>query len=372
MSKLIVNEYVPDVVSAPGETLLEILEDRGITQQELADRLGMTSKTINEIIKGKAPLSHDTSLALERVLGISAGFWNRLESAYQEYLTRQRDRERLRDSEKWLDTFPIKKMIENHYITRRNTVAEQMEELLRFLCVASPSDWSLDRVAMAGRYRHSSTRLSDENALGAWLQRGVNIAREQDCVPYDAGKFQETLNVLRGCTSEAQEIFLPKMVRLCAASGVAVALVPALPKAAVCGFTRWLNPNKALLQLSDRYKRRDIFWFTFFHEAGHILKHGKKDTFLELEKMGEKNEKEQEADRFAADHLIPSTIYRQIKQDKPYSRAKICGWAEQAGIAPDIIVGRLRHERLMPNTDMADLLHPINLTVYALQVNKEV
>ena len=143
-----------------------------------------------------------------------------------------------------------------------------------------------------------------------------------------------------------------------------MALVPALSKTSVRGSTRWLGPNRALLQMSDRYSRADLFWFTFFHEAGHILKHGKRNVFLELERGRENNEKEQEADRFAADLLIPASSYRKIEQDTPYSRVKIESWSERLGVAPCIIVGRLRHEKRLPETHLAELLTPIDLTAF--------
>ena len=78
-----INEYLPDVVATPGETLQEVLEDRGIPQVELADRMERPKKTINEIIKGKAALTPETALQLERALGVPATFWNNLERNYQ-------------------------------------------------------------------------------------------------------------------------------------------------------------------------------------------------------------------------------------------------------------------------------------------------
>ena len=86
------NEYNPDVVSAPGETLQEMIDDRGMTQTDLAERLGLAQKTVNETIKGRAPISHETALALETVLGAPASFWNGYEAAYRETLAREQGR----------------------------------------------------------------------------------------------------------------------------------------------------------------------------------------------------------------------------------------------------------------------------------------
>ena len=361
MAKARENQFAPDTYSAPGETLAEVIEERGMTQTDLAHRLGMAQKTVNEIIQGKAPLTQDTALALERVLGVSASFWNRYEANYREHLARQRDQKRLAQAKAWLDEFPLKEMIRGGYLRQRASVEEQAEELLRFLHVASPVEWNSQRTVVQGYYRHSTTQESDANALGAWIQRGENLARQTTCNPFDKAQFARVLADLRPRTFEAQEVFLPRLTEACRVCGVAVALVPALPKASVCGFTRWLSPDKALLQLSDRYKRADIFWFTFYHEAGHILKHGKKEVFMEFDRHA-LNEKEAQADQFAADLLIPPAQFARVAADRPFSRDKMVRWSQEIGVAPHIIVGRLRREKLLPQTHLGDLLTKMDLT----------
>ena len=97
---------------------------------------------------------------------------------------------------------------------------------------------------------------------------------------------------------EQPEVFVAKMKTLCEDAGVAVVLVPEITNAPVSGATRWLTSEKAMIQLSLRYKTNDQFWFTFFHEAGHILVGGKKEVFIDLNHAIGKEERE--ADRFAA------------------------------------------------------------------------
>ena len=66
-----------------------------------------------------------------------------------------------------------------------------------------------------------------------------------------------------------------KHLNLCRAVGVVLVIEKELPKARVDGVARWLTPTRALIQLSARYLRDDILWFTFFHEAAHLLLHAK-------------------------------------------------------------------------------------------------
>src|ERR1035438_10206680 len=106
MSEQIQNQYVPDVVSPPGETLLELLESRRMSQAELADRTGRPKKTINEIVRGKAAITAETALQFERVLGIPASFWMAREQNYREALARCEELSTLESQSEWLETVP--------------------------------------------------------------------------------------------------------------------------------------------------------------------------------------------------------------------------------------------------------------------------
>jgi addiction module HigA family antidote len=85
------NTYTPDFISPPGETLAEILEEKNMSQSELAQRMGRPKKTINEIIKGKAEITINTSLQIQLVLGTPASFWIERERLYRESLINQID-----------------------------------------------------------------------------------------------------------------------------------------------------------------------------------------------------------------------------------------------------------------------------------------
>jgi HTH-type transcriptional regulator/antitoxin HigA len=140
---------------------------------------------------------------------------------------------------------------------------------------------------------------------------------------------------------------------LCAQCGVAVVFVLELPKMGVSGATRWITKDKALIQLSLRYKTDDHLWFTFFHEAGHILKHGKKALFLEGNGLDDKHEGE--ADEFASNWLIPVREFNSFVSLSLYSKASVAAFAEQIGIAPGIVVGQLQHHGHLPFTHLNGL-----------------
>ncbi|MBE9170775.1 HigA family addiction module antidote protein [Pleurocapsales cyanobacterium LEGE 06147] len=347
MNSTIQNQYTPDYVSPPGETLEEILEEKGMTQAELKQRIGRPKKTISEIINGKAAITPETALQLERVLGVPASFWNNRERQYREALAHQKEREHLEGQVSWLERIPVRDMIKQQWIQSYPDKVAQLREILNFFAVASPEQWEkIWGKTLSVDFRKSARFESDPSAVAAWLRKGEIEAEEIVCAEYDTNKFKKALQEIRALTVESPEVFQPAMVQLCADSGVALVFVPQLPKTRTCGATRWLNSKKALIQLSLRYKTNDHFWFAFFHEAGHILLHGKRDVFLEGQDIQDhsKQDKEKEADNFAADLLIPSTELMQFLQSsKRLSKEAIEQFASKIGIAPGIVVGRLQH-----------------------------
>lgn len=158
---------------------------------------------------------------------------------------------------------------------------------------------------------------------------------------------------IRQLTVKPPEVFQSKVIRLCAEAGVAVVFVPEIPQIRASGATWWMNPSKAVIQLSLRYKSDDQLWFSFFHEAGHIILHGKKDIFIKGDNKD--SDKEKEADRFASDIFIPPKKYRQFIQSGKCSKAAIQNFASEIGIAPGIVVGRLQHDRKIHHSFCNDL-----------------
>lgn len=343
--------FTPDWISAPGETIADLLEERGWTQTELAKRTGFTKKHINLLIKGSAPIYEDTALKLERVLGSNARFWLAREAQYRETLARRREKESLKRDADWLKRIPLKDMIRFGWVRNFKDKGEQVAECLRFFGMASVEVWESQSSQPLAAFRASTAyknRIDQKNnaSIAAWLRQGERRATEIACLPFDAVRFRRKLAELRALTNEADpEIFVPKLAAICAEVGVAVVLEPAPKGCPISGATRWLTPGKALLMLSARHKTNDHLWFTFFHEAGHLLLHGSKLAFIEVE--GELDGKfEEEANSFAADFLISPQQASQLKA-LPRTKNAVSLFAQQIGIAPGIVVGRMQKEDLL-------------------------
>ena len=348
MGDEIQNEYVPEYAVPPGETLQEVLEGVPMSQAELARRMGRTPKMVNEIVAGKAPITPETALLLERVLGIPARLWNTLERHYREDLARLAARAELEKQAAWLETMPVRQMIELGWIRAYPTKVDQLREVLAFFGVASSALWDEMWLHPQAALRQSPAFVANPAAVAAWLRKGTLEARQVDCLAYDRRRFLDALNQVRTLTVDSLESACGRLIDLCAAAGVAVVLVPSLPKTRACGAARWLTPDKALIQLCLRYRSDDQLWFAFFHEAGHILLHGKREVFVDVPD-DEATDKEREASRFAADFLIPRAQWQRFERASHYySQSEIRSFAACLEIAPGIVVGRLQKESLVP------------------------
>lgn len=352
-------QFEPDYIIPPGETINELLEHHDMTQRELSKRLELAPKTVNEIIKGKAPISFETANKLENVFGIEASFWNNLEKNYQEQMANKEKEKKLEMQIGELKKFPIRELQKKKWIPNSiESAEEKVDALLKFFGVASFEAMKKlfqDSKILDGAFRISPDYRIDEYALFSWIRKGEVEAHKIETTSFDKKLAYSKLDELRELTREEDpKVFIPKIQEICASFGVAVVFVPELKGSRVSGMTRWLTPKpKAIVQLSVRYKTNDSLWFTFFHELGHVLLHEKK-PFVELTKY-KTDKNEEEANEFAANTLIPKKEYISlIRQGRP-TKSRIEKFASSIGVHPGIVVGRLQKDNCLPWSYYNDL-----------------
>jgi HTH-type transcriptional regulator/antitoxin HigA len=336
--------YEPDSVLPPGETLLEVLDERAMTQAELALRTGLSTKHVNQIAKGAASVTAETAVLLERATGVSANVWLRLESAYQVARSLEGESARLEDDLDWLDQVPVLELKRRGYLTGSSDRIELLREVLTFFGVSSLSSWQAVWQKPTA-YRRSKAFVSDPGATAAWLRIGEIQAAEVATNPYDRSALLLAIPRLRDLTTvdDPAEWFTP-LRQMLADVGVALAVEPEIKGARVVGATRWLTPDKAMIQLSLRHKWSDVFWFTLFHEIGHLMLHSKKDVFIN--DQGPHSGEESEADAFASQVLIPRTHEDRLADLA--TEDDVRAFAAEIGIGPAIVVGRLQHDQRWP------------------------
>ena len=346
--------FSPDWVSPPGDTIVDFMEERDWSQIDLARRLGFSAKHLNQLIKGKASLTDDTALRLERVLGTNANFWLNREAKYRERLARLNVQKRCQSWVGWLDKLPLADLkkagvIPDQRITNK-VKPDLVEHLLCFFGVASPDEWQMHYGGMVASFRRTRESQSDIGAITSWLRMGEKEAEKQETSKYNKIRFERALKQIRELTVLPPEKFEPQLRKFCAAAGVKLVFVAAISRAHVSGVARWLNAHSPLIQLSLYGKSNDKFWFTFFHEAAHILLHAGQKADIFLDDHGnvlQGSQQEEEANRWARDMLIPPAYNHELHNLSSGSHDEICEFATQLNIHPGIVVGRLQHEGLI-------------------------
>ena len=239
---------------------------------------------------------------------------------------------------------PVKELVRRRLIPATASPAELRDRLLTFFGVASRQAWETVWRSPEAAFRKSRAFEANPFSMASWLRIGEIRAAGIESEPFDRVQFEAALATIRSLMKEPPEVFEPQMRALCADAGVVLVIVDEIKGSRVNGATRWLSPTRALIQLSLRYKWEDIFWFSFFHEAGHVLLHGKREVFVD--DHGLRTAAEEEADAFASSHLIPSAYVPDLLRIRTPAQARVL--AKRLGVPPGIVVGRAQHEHVLP------------------------
>lgn len=354
------------LLTCPGDSIQEHIDHIGMSQAELAERLGRSVPKLNELIKGKAPITKETATKLEYVLGVPASFWLNLERTYQDELLEIEQMEHLKQCQEWVSSFPLAKMKSLGLLpdTRQKTVLA--DSLLKFFRVASPAQWSdiYNRSSLAFKIELRHT--AEPQAISVWLRLGELQADKIKVAAFDKKALRNSLEQIHDLAYKHSNTWLEELQTLCSSCGVALVYTPCIARAPIYGATRWIKNNSVpLIQITDRQKDYNAFWFTFFHELGHILYHGKKDIFIDgIESIKPDKEKEEEADAFAARMLLSEKERKELFQQPNFDRELILKFSQKFKKHPGIIVAQVqrKHHHLYKDAHLNSLKTKVEFT----------
>ena len=334
--------YNPDLLIHPGETLNDTLESLKMSQADLSVRTGLTPKTINEIINGKSPITPETAIKLEKVLTVPASFWNNLQKNHDERVQRAFALETIQTEisiAKKLTCYA--ELAKLGYVNETMIWEEKVNNLLLFFRLSSLQ--FIPKIHPVAFKKCNTKKIINEDNLAAWLRCGEIETEKKHLPTFNRNYLKKIINEFKQLTYNPQK-FTETLKQKCFDCGIAISFVPYFKNTHVNGAVRWINDNP-LIQLNTRGACSDIFWFTFFHELGHILLHGKKDEFVEL--IGDKtsqDQKENEANEFASNTLINKQEYIAFIQRGGFSIPSIKAFADNVGVHHSIVLGRMARE----------------------------
>jgi len=337
--------YTPAELIPPGETLLEWLDREDMSQVEFARRARLTPKHITQVVKGKVGISPEVAIAFERVTSMTARYWTQLDANYQTAKQRLNEEAVLLQRVDLVDKFPVAELERRGCVEKSSTKPDKLRALLAFFGVADPD--TLEAVWLQpAMYRRSKSFLADAGAVACWLRLAEIRAAQIKTARFDPDSVRDSIDEIRALSRLPGIEWLEPLTKLCASLGIALVIVKELPKCRINGATRWISPNKAMIALSLRHRRNDIFWFTLFHELCHLLKHSKKETFVDGTDTIEQD-LEDEADAYAARVLIPPKASAQLPGLR--TLGDVQEFAKSVRVADGIVVGRMQHEGLIPH-----------------------
>lgn len=345
--------FQPDWFSKPGDTLLTLMEQHELTTETLALKLGCTKAIVRGLLVGTVAVDANLANALSKHVGGTPKFWQARQAKYQAALSQAAEAVSRKTGADWIKRFPHSDMAKNGWIRQSRTRDELIKAYLTYFGVNDPAEWE-DRYAdflKLTAFRTSATFQSKVGPLSAWLRQGEIEAAQMQCAPWNPKALRRRLGEIRVLTkAKNPAYFLPRIRRTCAEVGVAVVFVRAPAGCAASGATRFISPHKAMLILSFRHLSDDHFWFTFFHEIGHLLLHKEDLTFIDGEESV-LSKMEREANEFSERVLIPANRRDELMDLNP-SRENIIRFAYSVGVSAGVVVGQLQHKKIITHNQM--------------------
>lgn len=333
------------IATPPGYTIKEQLDDRGLTQKEFALRMETSEKHISRLINGEVELTTDMAIRLEMVLGIPSSFWCNLEAIYREKLIKILNEKKAIEEEEMLNKFPYSQMEKYNWVPKTKNKNEKIINLRKFFEVNRLRLLDENHAINILCRRVDKTELSDYSLM-AWSQKAKIESREINTLPINIKGIKNAIPELRKLTLTEPEVFTNELRETLSKNGVAIIFLPCIGGSFLHGAT-FYSGNKIVVSLTTRGKDADKFWFSFFHELGHIL-------LGHINKEYDKN-MEEEADLFAKNILIPNDRFDEYTRIHDFSRNSVISFAKEVEIDPGIVVGRLQKEKYIPYSSLNGL-----------------
>ena len=340
-------EYHDKIAFHPGYYIKEIVEESGLTQEDFAKRLGTTPKNLCVLMNGDQNLSIDIAAKLSRMLGTTVAYWLRIQQAYDETIAEFLSEEELKREREVFKLLDYKYFMEHFDLPDLpRKIDEQIKQVREFLAVSSLT--VLQKADLAVSFRSYTENLSESNIVNAnaMVQIAINRALKTEAPKFNKKKFEASVEFALTQTRN-HENFLPILREAFAKAGVVLIVLPNLKNSGISGATKKVD-GKVMLMVNDRRHYADTFWFTLFHEIGHVVNGEYGVTF-----GANQNHSEDEADRYAQRCLIPQEKYeRFLQENKTFDEKTIRECAASIDRDPGIVLGRLMKDKVVDDTDM--------------------
>ena len=331
-------ELVPGWSIHPGAVLKRILAERNLRQSDVAERAGISAKHLNQLVNESIGVTGDIAVRLERALGIPALFWTRAEAEYQAIESTRKSKENLGQYISWLNRFDQPTLLRNEIISVDDDDATKVDKTLKFFRVASPEAFDKRWMRRRVSFRRSQSFTVAEHNTALWLRLVERSAERTMTSPLNMREVRKVAKTLPAMTNlSVTDGFLAARAAL-AEAGVVLTFVREVPNTRMNAATWWLDAATPVIGMTERHRKPDIFWFNLAHELGHVVKHQRRITFLDIDsEKADDDPAEKEADQFAVETLFPADTNHLISNAQ--SRQDLVLLAARLGIGVAVVAG---------------------------------
>lgn len=308
----------------PGEFLQDELEQLNITQIELSQKINVSKKTINQIIKGKGSITAQMAFRFEKILSKTVDYWINIQKIYDKNVLLFENEKHLEEEvSEYIDEIEdcYKDLVKIGIVEKFRFVSKyyknMISELHRYFQVYSLGYFKKDKIMV--NFRKYKRKKINDYSVAAWLHLGRKIAINKKAGKFDMKKLKDSLPLIKNLMLEKPKNYLIKLEELFLSIGIVLVYAPLFKNTHIQGATQWIEKDKICIMLMMSNQYEDKFWFNLFHEIGHILKHGKKEIFINMDGLNELKQeieikKEKEADEFAEEILLPNFNKKNLRK----------------------------------------------------------
>lgn len=346
-------EYHGTVAFHPGYYIKEIIDERAMTQEEFARRLGTTPKTLSLLVRGEQNLSADIAMKLSRLLGTSITYWLNLQNAYDALTAEYNSDLEIEDEKQVLDNLDYREFTELYSLPDpQKNKADQILRIRRYLDISSLT--SLKEKDLTAPFRSFGEPFSRQKTIraNATVQIAVNRAMEtvnpavSEIPRYSRTRFRRNAQKALSLAMEEHEV-CASLRQTFLESGVVLVILPVLPGADVSGAVRKVGDH-VLLLISDNCLSSDLFWYRLYTEIGNILSGQYGISFGSIHEG-----KKDPSCCFAEDVLIPPSPYQNFVNTGHFDTASIKAFSDQISRTPGIVLGRLKRDGYLETFDQS-------------------
>lgn len=345
--------FQPNWCSPPGVTIQSLAKKNDFSNEELMNQLDLDSDDFKNLLKGFSKLTSDIAERLEGVFGVSKSFWINREKNYFQSLKHQAS-----ECESWFNELPVSDLVNRGFLIKNSSKPYKVAQCLDFFESKAIDEWEslyqsqMEKVA----FRTSNSFDSKPLAVTTWLRLADIYSADQKPKKLNKELLLANLSNIKPLSRITEpKIFLPQLKSILNDCGVKLSVVKPIKGCKASGAT-FFKEGTPIVALSFRYLSDDHFWFTLFHELGHVILHSKTQVFIEgIRNDSEPEMFEEEANDFAMSTLVPREYQPYLFSLRVKDYAKIMRLARQLEVSAGILVGQLQHKGLIPHSHLNKL-----------------